>query len=145
MQKIVTFLWFDGKAEEAARFYVDTFKDGRIVSANPMSVTFELFGQEYMALNGGPMYRFTEAISLFVKCETQAEVDKYWSALLADGGAEQQCGWLKDRYGLSWQIIPGALTRYLSDPDRARADRVVQAMLKMKKIDIAALDAAAAG
>ena len=145
MQKITPFLWYDGKAEEAARLYVSIFKDGRIVSANPMSVTFELFGQEFMALNGGPMYQFTPAVSMFVKCQTQGEVDSYWNALLADGGVEQQCGWIADKYGLSWQIIPDALGRYMADPDREKANRVMQAMLTMKKLDIAGLDAAYAG
>jgi predicted 3-demethylubiquinone-9 3-methyltransferase (glyoxalase superfamily)/uncharacterized protein YndB with AHSA1/START domain len=145
MQKITPFLWYDGKAEEAARFYIAVFGDGRIVSASPMSVTFELFGQRYMALNGGPMYAFTPAFSLFVTCATQAEVDDYWNKLIADGGEETQCGWCKDRYGLSWQIIPEALTRYLGDPDPAKANRVEKAMLAMKKIIVADLVAAYAG
>jgi predicted 3-demethylubiquinone-9 3-methyltransferase (glyoxalase superfamily) len=144
MQKITPYLWYDGKADEAARFYVSVFKDARVVASGPRSTTFELFGQRYIALNGGPMYKFTEAVSFFVSCTTQDEVDHYWNALIADGGAESMCGWLKDRYGLSWQVIPEALMRYLSDADRAKADRAAQAMLTMRKIDIAALDAAAA-
>ena len=143
MQTITPFLWFDRSVEEAVRFYVSVFPDTRIVSMNPMSATFELQGQTFMALNGGPMYKFTEAVSFFLRCETQAEVDDYWRKLTADGGSEQACGWLKDKYGLSWQVIPTALGRYLADPDRAKAQRVMQAMLKMTKIDIAALDRAA--
>jgi predicted 3-demethylubiquinone-9 3-methyltransferase (glyoxalase superfamily) len=154
MQKIRTFLWFDDKAEEAAKFYVSIFKNSRIgeVSRYPegspddlagkvMTVSFQLDGQELIALNGGPDFRFTEAISLFVNCETQAEVDELWEKLTA-GGQESQCGWLKDRYGLSWQIIPSALMRMLDDKDRANAKRVMQAMLGMRKIDIAALERA---
>ena len=110
-----------------------------------MSMTFELRGQEFMALNGGPLFQFTPAVSFVVKCETQAEVDHYWQGLLAGGGDEQPCGWLKDRFGLSWQVIPVALGRALSAPDPARAGRAMQAMLQMKKIDIAALDRALAG
>jgi predicted 3-demethylubiquinone-9 3-methyltransferase (glyoxalase superfamily) len=143
MQKISPFLWFDGQAEEAAKFYVSVFKEARLVSSNAMSATFELFGQEFMALNGGPMYKFTEAVSFFIKCADQKEVDYYWSKL-SEGGAEQPCGWLKDKFGLSWQVIPNRLTELLFDADRAKANRAMQAMLKMKKIDIAALDAAAA-
>ena len=150
MAKITPFLWFDDRLEEAAQFYIGVFGDGKILSTSRhgdkvMSMTFVLEGQEFMGLNGGPHFRFNEAVSLFVKCETQAEVDHYWSALTADGGAESQCGWLKDRYGLSWQIIPNALGRYLGDADPAKAQRVGAAMMKMKKIDVAALDAAYAG
>jgi predicted 3-demethylubiquinone-9 3-methyltransferase (glyoxalase superfamily) len=112
---------------------------------NPMTSSFELEGVEFMALNGGPMFKFTEAVSFFVKCKDQAEVDYYWNKLSKAGGEESNCGWLKDKYGLSWQIIPDALGRYLSDPDRAKADRVMKAMLKMKKIIVADLDKAAAG
>lgn len=140
---ITPFLWFDSQAQEAAAFYVSLFGDSRIVSTNPMMTVFELSGREFMALNGGPRFSFTEAVSLYVHCHDQAEIDRLWGALTADGGAESQCGWLKDRYGLSWQIIPDALPRYFSDPDRAKADRVMQAMLKMRKIVIADLDAAA--
>jgi len=156
MSKITPFLWFDDRLEEAANFYVSVFKDAKLVSINrqpgtgpgdpgkAFSAEFELQGQPFMALNGGPQFTFTEAISFFVKCADQAEVDYYWNALTANGGEESQCGWLKDKYGLSWQIIPDALVRGLSDPDGARAQRVMQAMLKMQKIDIAALDQAAA-
>jgi predicted 3-demethylubiquinone-9 3-methyltransferase (glyoxalase superfamily) len=144
MQKIAPFLWFDGDMEEAVKFYVSVLPDSRVISINPMSASFVLCGVEFMGLNGGPMFKFTEALSLFVKCEDQAEVDLYWNAFLENGGTESQCGWLKDKYGLSWQIIPNALGRYMSDPDRAKANRVMQAMLQMKKIVVAELDAAAA-
>ena len=144
MQKIAPFLWFDGDMEEAVKFYVSVLPDSRVISINPMSASFVLCGVEFMGLNGGPMFKFTEALSLFVKCEDQAEVDLYWNAFLEHGGTESQCGWLKDKYGLSWQIIPNALGRYMSDPDRATATRVMQAMLHMKKIVVAELDAAAA-
>ena len=147
MQKITPFLWFDGNAEEAMKFYVSIFKNSKIVStmAGPdgkvMTGTFQLEGQQFMALNGGPHFKFTEAISLFVSCETQAEVDELWNKLTA-GGAESQCGWLKDKFGLSWQIIPSALGRLLGDKDREKAGRAMQAMLQMKKIDIAKLQQA---
>ncbi len=153
-QRIKTFLWFDTKAEEAANFYVSLFKDSKILSvarcgdAGPgpkgsaMTVNFQLEGQEFMALNGGPHYKFTEAISLLVDCDSQEEVDELWNKLTAGGGAESQCGWLKDRFGLSWQIIPKALFRLMGDPDPVRSGRVVQAMLQMQKIDIAALQRA---
>lgn len=157
MQKISPFLWFDTQAEEAATFYVSLFDDAEVtdVSRYPegspgpagqvMSVTFRLAGQEFMALNGGPEFTFTEAISLYVRCADQAEVDRLWSALTADGGEESMCGWLKDRYGLSWQIIPDRLGEILGDPDHDRAQRAMQTMLKMQKIDVAALEAAAEG
>jgi predicted 3-demethylubiquinone-9 3-methyltransferase (glyoxalase superfamily) len=147
MQKITPFLWFDNNAEEAAELYVSIFKDSKILSvsrygdAGPgpagsaMSVTFELEGQQFMALNGGPQYKFTEAISLFVHCTTQEEVDDLWARLSA-GGEEGPCGWLKDRYGLSWQIVPSVLGEWLGDEDAERAKRVMQAMLQMKKLDI---------
>ncbi len=147
MQKITPFLWFDGNAEEAMKFYVSIFKNSKIVSTMPgqdgkvLTGTFELEGQQFMALNGGPKYKFTEAISLFVNCETQAEVDDLWNKL-TEGGAESQCGWLKDKFGLSWQIIPSALGRLLGDKDRAKANRVMQAMLQMVKIDIKGLQQA---
>jgi predicted 3-demethylubiquinone-9 3-methyltransferase (glyoxalase superfamily) len=144
MQKITPFLWFDGRVEEAAAFYVGIFPDAKIVSTNAFTATFVLAGQEFYALNGGPQYKFSEAVSFFVKCADQAEVDYYWSKLI-DGGTESKCGWLKDKFDLSWQIIPDALGRYLSDPDRTRATRVMQAMLQMRKIDVAALDRAFAG
>lgn len=139
MQKITTFLWFDGKAEEAADFYVSIFKNSKVLSTmgpkgKAMGVTFQLEGQQFMSLNGGPQYTFTPAISLFVSCETQAEVDELWGKL-TDGGGEEQCGWLKDKYGLSWQIIPTTLGRLLGDKDPVKANRVLQAMLQMKKID----------
>ena len=145
MQKITPFLWFNGQAEEAAKFYVSIFKNSKILSANPMTVTFQLEGQSFYALNGGPQFKFTEAISLFVDCETQAEVDDLWKQLTAGGGSEGQCGWLKDKYGLSWQIIPRHLGRMLTDTDQVKANRALQAMLKMKKIDIATLETAFKG
>jgi predicted 3-demethylubiquinone-9 3-methyltransferase (glyoxalase superfamily) len=147
MQRITPFLWFDGKAEEAMKFYVSIFKNSKIVStmAGPdgkvLTGTFQLEGQQFMALNGGPQFKFTEAMSLFVNCETQAEVDELWNKLTA-GGAESQCGWLKDKFGLSWQIIPSTLGRLLGDKDRVKANRAMQAMLQMKKIDIARLQQA---
>jgi predicted 3-demethylubiquinone-9 3-methyltransferase (glyoxalase superfamily) len=154
MQKITPFLWFNGDAEEAMNFYVSVFgnsKIGRVSrygAAGPgtpgsvMSATFVLEGQEFHALNGGPQYQFTPALSLFVSCETQQEVDDLWSRL-TEGGSEDRCGWLRDRFGLSWQIIPTALGRLLGDPDPARAQRAMRAMLQMQKIDIAALERAA--
>ncbi|MET8328290.1 VOC family protein [Streptomyces sp. NPDC005181] len=151
MQKIKTFLWFDNEAEEAANHYVSVFGgDSKVLGvthyteASPgepgrvMTVEFRLAGQEYIALNGGPQFPFTEAISLSVDCESQAEVDELW-AKLTDGGEESQCGWLKDKYGLSWQIVPRGLSEALSDPDPAKADRAMKAMLGMKKLDIEAL------
>lgn len=156
MQKIVTFLWFNSEAEEAANFYVSIFKNskmGKIArygEAGPgpkgsvLSVTFELEGQEFYALNGGPHFKFTPAISLFVNCETQEEVDELWGKFSA-GGREDRCGWLQDKYGLSWQIIPKALGELLGDKDPKRAERAMKAMLKMSKIDIRALQEAAAG
>ncbi len=154
-QKVTTFLWFDGKAEEAAHYYASVFDDARVLDPvrtpeeiasgqPPMLVTFEISGQRFIALNGGPQFHFTEAISLFVSCEDQAEVDRYWNRL-TDGGAPSQCGWLKDKYGLSWQIIPKALMELMNDPDPAKSGRVMQAMLGMTKIDVAALRAAHAG
>jgi len=141
MAKISPFLWFEGNMQEAVNFYVSVFKDARIVSMNPGMATFELLGQEFLALNAHPHHKFNEAISFFIKCETQADVDYYWEKLTADGG-EQQCGWVKDKFGLSWQVIPNALGRFLMDRDREKANRVMQAMLKMKKIVIADLEAA---
>jgi predicted 3-demethylubiquinone-9 3-methyltransferase (glyoxalase superfamily) len=153
-QKITPFLWFDDNAEEAMNFYVSIFRNskvGRVTrygAAGPgkpgtvMAATFQLEGQEFQALNGGPKYRFTPAISLFVSCETQDEVDELWNKLSA-GGTPSQCGWLTDRFGLSWQIIPKALGQLLGDPDPGRAQRAMQAMLKMTKIDIAAMKRAA--
>jgi len=152
-QKITTFLWFDGKAEEAANHYTSIFKNSKILSvsrygeAGPgpkgtaMTVLFQLEGQQFIALNGGPQFKFTEAISLLVNCETQREVDELWSKL-SGGGAEGPCGWLKDKFGLSWQIVPSALPRMLQDRDPEKAKRVMEAMLQMKKIDIAGLERA---
>ena len=149
MPKITPFLWFDGQAEEAMNHYVSIFKNSKIVSVSRnggkvFSCTFELDGQRIMALNGGPMFKFTEAISLFVSCETQAEVDELWAKLSA-GGAESRCGWLKDKFGLSWQIIPKALGEMLGDKDPAKAGRVMQAMMQMVKLDIAGLKRAYEG
>ena len=153
MQKITPFLWFDDNAEEAVNFYTSVFKDSkmggitRYGDAGPgpkgsvMIATFTLFGQEYIALNGGPIFKFTEAISFVVNCETQEEVDDLWQKLSA-GGEKSRCGWLKDKYGLSWQIVPTALPRLMGDPDPAKAKRVTQAMMKMDKIAIAVLQAA---
>ena len=150
MHRITPFLWFDGQAEEAMHFYVSVFRNAKVLSVMPgpdgrtMSVSFELEGQPFHALNGGPDFKFTPAISLFVSCETQQEVDELWEKL-SEGGSTNQCGWLQDRYGLSWQIIPTALGRLMGDPDRAKAARVMNAMLQMKKIEIAGLERAAAG
>jgi predicted 3-demethylubiquinone-9 3-methyltransferase (glyoxalase superfamily) len=143
MTTITPFLWFDGNLQEAVSFYASVFKQSRSISTNPLTAEFEIEGQRFMGLNGGPHYKFNEAVSFFISVKTQDEVDYYWDALLADGGAETQCGWLKDRFGLSWQVIPETLGRLLSDPDRARAERAMHAMLKMKKIVIADLEAAA--
>ncbi|MET9291978.1 VOC family protein [Streptomyces sp. NPDC003077] len=150
MQKITTFLWFDTQAEEAARHYTSVFANSRITDvrrygkAGPreegtvMTVTFELEGQQFIALNGGPEFTFNEAISLFVDCATQEEVDDLW-AKLTDGGAEGQCGWLRDKFGLAWQIVPRQLMEMTADPDPAKSDRVIQAMLGMRKLDIQGL------
>ena len=149
-QKITTFLWFDNNAEEAMNFYVSVFKNSKILhlrrfeNAGPggkgtvVTGTFELDGQQFMALQGGPLFKFTEAISMFVNCETQEEVDYFWEKLTA-GGNESQCGWLKDKFGLSWQIVPSALGQMLGDKDPAKSKRVMEAMLQMRKIDIARL------
>jgi predicted 3-demethylubiquinone-9 3-methyltransferase (glyoxalase superfamily) len=146
MPKITPFLWFDHQAEEAMNHYVSIFKGSRVLNVarangKVISVTFELEGQAFMGLNGGPQFPFTEAISLFVNCETQGEVDELWTRLSA-GGGEGQCGWLKDKYGLSWQIIPKALLTLMNDPDPKKAGAVMQAMLKMKKIIVADLQKA---
>ena len=161
MQKVVTHLWFDHQAEEAARFYVSLFKNSRIKSisrypksAEPvagkpagsvMTVAFELDGQDYVALNGGPQFKFNEAVSLLVQCESEEELDRLWNKLLADGGQEQPCGWLKDKFGLSWQISHVDLEKLVYDPDPAKVDRMMQAMFKMKKLDVRRLKEAAAG
>ena len=144
MQKITPFLWFDGQAEEAAKFYTAIFKGSKLISVSPMSATFELVGQRFMALNGGPQFKFTEAISFFVSCGTQREIDHFWKKLSA-GGKTQQCGWLKDKFGVSWQIVPPILGELLNDEDDERAQRVMQAMLKMVKLDIKKLKQAAKG
>jgi predicted 3-demethylubiquinone-9 3-methyltransferase (glyoxalase superfamily) len=157
MSKITPCLWFDGEAEEAARFYVSLVRDSRIdhVQRNVMDspggkagsvlvVKFTLAGQSFLALNGGTRFEYTHAISFMIDCEDQAEVDRLWNTLL-DGGTAEQCGWLKDRYGVSWQIVPRALPQLLGDPDPAKAQRVMRAMLGMVKLDIAALKAAHAG
>ncbi len=154
IQKIAPFLWFDGQAEEAARFYVSIFKNAKILNVarytelgkeahgqppgSVMTVEFQLEGHRFIALNGGPQFKFTEAVSFSVDCKTQEEVDQFWKKL-SEGGEEGPCGWLKDRYGLSWQITPTILGKLLSDKDPKKAGRVMAAMLKMKKIDIAGL------
>jgi predicted 3-demethylubiquinone-9 3-methyltransferase (glyoxalase superfamily) len=148
--KITPFLWFDSDAEPAAKLYTSIFENSRILDTSRagdkvMSVTFELDGQRFMALNGGPHYKLTAAFSVFVSVETQEELDRIWDALLADGGKPTQCGWLDDRYGLTWQVIPTTLMKLMSDPDPGRAGRAVQAMMKMVKLDIAELERAANG
>jgi predicted 3-demethylubiquinone-9 3-methyltransferase (glyoxalase superfamily) len=145
MAKVSPFLWFVGNMREAVDFYVATFKEARVVEMSPMMARFELLGREFLALNAHAHQPFTEAISFFIEVETQDEVDYYWRALTAGGGQESRCGWLKDKFGVSWQVIPKALGRYLGDRDRSKAERVMQAMLKMKKIAIADLDKAYAG
>ena len=143
MQKIAPFLWYDGKAVEAANFYVSIFPNSRVTEVTPMSASFEIEGRDFIAFNGGPHFRFSPAISLFVNCETQKEVDELTDKLVA-GGEQQPCGWLKDKYGLSWQIIPRALGEALQHKDPEKAKRAMQAMMKMKKIDIAAIERAVA-
>jgi predicted 3-demethylubiquinone-9 3-methyltransferase (glyoxalase superfamily) len=158
MQKITPFLWYSNQAEEAAAFYASIFPDSRInrvvtmpsesPSGPPGSVKvveFTLFGQTFNAMTAGRLDPFNHAVSFVVNCETQAEIDRYWTALLVNGGSAEQCGWLKDRFGLSWQIVPTVLTQMMADPDRAKAKRATDAMLKMVKLDIAALQAAFAG
>jgi len=157
MQKVTTCLWFDNNAEEAVTFYTSLFKNSKVLEvarygeAGPgpddsvLTMRFQLDGVEIMALNGGPAFKFTEAISLSVDCESQAEVDELWEKLTADGGEPSQCGWLKDRFGLSWQIVPRALIEMLGDPDPAKSKRVMEAMLKMTKIDTKVLQEAYAG
>ena len=140
MGKITPFLWFNHEAEEAMHYYLSIFKNGRVIGVNRVNgrvlgVTFELDGQQFMGLNAGPKFKFTEAISFFVNCETQAEVDELWEKLSA-GGEKSRCGWIKDKYGLSWQVIPAALGMLMSDPNPAKAQAVMQAMLKMNKIVI---------
>jgi len=157
MPKISPFLWYDTQAEEAANLYTSIFPNSKILAiarygdAGPgpkgsvMTVQFQLDGQEVIALNGGPIYKFTEAFSLSVDCKTQEEVDRYWTKLTADGGQDGPCGWCKDKFGLSWQITPSLLGQMLSDTDRKKAARVMEAMMKMKKLDIAALKRAYEG
>jgi predicted 3-demethylubiquinone-9 3-methyltransferase (glyoxalase superfamily) len=156
MSRITPFLWYDTQAEQAANFYVSVFDNAKILNVTrygdggpapkgtAMTVMFELDGQKFTALNGGPHFRFNEAVSFVVQCRTQTEVDRYWRALSA-GGEESQCGWLKDKFGLSWQIVPESLGRLLNDPDPQKAQRVMGAMMTMKKIDIAELERAHAG
>ena len=149
MQKITPFLWFDGQAEEAMNYYVSIFKNSKVLSVNRangkvMLVTFELDGQKFMGLNAEPLFKFTEAVSFYVDCETQEEVDELWEKLSA-GGEKGRCGWLKDKFGLSWQVIPKALGKLMSDPDPRKSQAVMQAMLKMNKIVIADLQKAYEG
>jgi predicted 3-demethylubiquinone-9 3-methyltransferase (glyoxalase superfamily) len=157
MKKIVPCLWFDTEAEEAMNFYTSVFKNstkgeimrwgegGHRPAGTVLTASFELNGQEFLALNGGPQFKFTEAVSFQVPCDSQDEVDYYWDKLMEGGGAPSQCGWLKDKFGLSWQVFPTILPKLLSDPDRAKADRVMQAMMQMVKIDVAAIEQAAKG
>jgi predicted 3-demethylubiquinone-9 3-methyltransferase (glyoxalase superfamily) len=157
MQKITPFLWFDSQAEDAAKFYVSIFDNSRILkvvrygAAGPgpegtvMTVAFELNGMKFTALNGGPLFKFNESVSFVINCETQAEIDRLWEKLTAGGGQESRCGWLKDRYGLSWQVVPTVLPELLSDRDAAKAQRAMKAMMGMGKLDIAALKEAQAG
>jgi predicted 3-demethylubiquinone-9 3-methyltransferase (glyoxalase superfamily) len=156
MPKITPFLWYDKEAEEAANFYCSVFKNSKVhnVARYPegsrapaggvMTVEFELEGQRFIALNAGPHFKFNEAVSFVIECDNQAEVDHYWSKLTADGGQESMCGWLKDKYGLSWQVTPKALPKLMTNPDKEKAKRVMEAMMRMKKIDIAELEEAAA-
>lgn len=156
-QKITPFLWFNNQAEGAAHFYTSIFKNSKIMSvsrygdAGPgpkgavMVVSFQLAGQEFTALNGGPQFTFSEAVSFVVNCENQQEIDEYWGKLISDGGQESMCGWLKDRFGFSWQIVPVQMGKLMTNKDPQKANRVMQALLKMKKIDIGTLEAAAEG
>ena len=156
-QKITPNLWFDKEAEEAANFYLSVFGDGKIHSVarypegspgpagEVMTVEWEVMGQRFVGINGGPLFTFSEAVSFQINCEDQAEVDYYWEKLTADGGAEGQCGWCKDKYGLSWQVTPRGMDEVFSDPDPEKAQRAMQAMLQMKKLDVAALREAAEG
>ena len=144
MPSITPFLWFDSHAEEAMNLYVSIFKNSKVIGiqraqGRVMSVQFELEGQRFIGLNGGPHFKFNEAVSFFVGCETQQEIDELWTTLLANGGQPSQCGWLKDKYGLSWQIVPTALTRMLGDKDAAKAQRVTAAMMQMVKLDVKTL------
>jgi predicted 3-demethylubiquinone-9 3-methyltransferase (glyoxalase superfamily) len=155
-RKITPFLWFDTQAEEAVKFYLSVFKEGRITATthygeegpgpkgSVMTIAFELNGHEFVALNGGPNFKFTEAISFVINCETQKEVDYYWEKLIEDGGTHIECGWLKDKYGLCWQVAPTVLWDLVADGDQAKAQRVMHALMQMKKLDIATLERAAA-
>jgi len=155
--KVTPFIWFDDQAEEAANLYVSLFENSRIIeiarwsegapfpAGSAMSATFELDGRQFIAFNGGPHFKQTEAFSMFVSCEDQAEVDRYWHAFIDGGGQAGQCAWLKDKFGVSWQIVPQALGRLISDPDAERSARAMKAMMQMTKIDVAALERAAAG
>jgi predicted 3-demethylubiquinone-9 3-methyltransferase (glyoxalase superfamily) len=161
MQKITPFLWFNDNAEEAVKFYTSIFKKSKITrtsyypesaaknSGKPtrsvMTIAFKLNGQDFVAINGGPQFKFTEAISLMVNCETQAELDRYWKKLTSGGGKEVECGWLKDKYGLFWQIVPNFIIKIISDKDRAKADRVMQVVMNSVKLDFKKLKAAAKG
>jgi predicted 3-demethylubiquinone-9 3-methyltransferase (glyoxalase superfamily) len=157
MRRITPCLWYDGNAEDAANFYISVFRNSKITEisrygdAGPLpkgtvlTVAFELDGQPFTALNGGPQYKFTEAVSFQIYCETQDEIDHYWNSLLASGGVESVCGWLKDRFGLSWQIVPSRMIELMQSPDPAKSRRVMEAMFKMRKIDLATLEAAANG
>lgn len=158
MKKMSTCLWFDNQAEEAAKFYLSVFKNGSIKhiarygkagyefhrqpEGTVMTVEFEVNGENFLAINGGPIFKFNEAISLVVHCESQKEIDEYWQKLTSDGGQESQCGWLKDKFGLSWQITPAVLDKMMKSPDQEKTERVVAAYMKMKKFDIAALERA---
>ncbi|MCO5178345.1 MAG: VOC family protein [Thermomicrobiales bacterium] len=151
-QKIVPCLWFDGTAEEATNFYVSLFEDSEVLdglrdpeTGNVISTSFRIYGQQFMTINGGPIFKLSEATSFMIQCESQEEVDRLWDALTADGGEESQCGWLKDKFGLSWQITPTRLLELVSGPDPEGAARATQAMLKMQKIDIATIERAYAG
>lgn len=158
MQKITPCLWFDNQAEEAARFYTSIFKNSKINTpalygtegqeitgqkpGSVMTVDFELDGQKFLALNGGPLFKFSEAVSMIIDCDDQKEVDYYWDALIANGGSPSQCGWLKDKFGFSWQVVPKALGKLMSDPDQKKSQRVMHAMFQMKKLDVAELQRA---
>lgn len=150
MKKITPFLWFDGRAEEAMKFYTSVFKDSKILdvayypeggpapAGSVMTATFEINGQQFIALNAGPMFKFNEAVSFYIECETQEEIDYYWEKLTADGGQPSQCGWLKDKFGLSWQVASPAMLELWQSADKERAARAMQAMMKMTKIDLKA-------
>jgi predicted 3-demethylubiquinone-9 3-methyltransferase (glyoxalase superfamily) len=145
MTSITPFLWFDNNVPQAVAFYKSVFPNAKVENVNDFMATFELEGQRFNALNGGPKYRFNEAVSFFISVESQEQVDYFWNRLTADGGQEGNCGWLKDKFGLSWQVVPTALGRFLGDADRSKANRAMQAMMKMHKIIIADLEAAFAG